>query len=39
VVRAKSCEDYACGEFGNFTLVNNGACVKGDTCGSTTGCS
>jgi ribonucleoside-diphosphate reductase alpha chain len=24
---------------GNFAVARNGACVKGDTCGSTTGCS
>lgn len=31
------CENEACGECGNFTLVRIGACPKCDTCGSTTG--
>ena len=29
----------ACGECGNFTMVRNGACLKCETCGSTSGCS
>ena len=37
--RIKGYEGDACGECGNFTLVRNGACLKCDTCGSTSGCS
>ena len=37
--RAKGYEGDACGECGNFTLVRNGACLKCDTCGATSGCS
>ncbi len=37
--RIKGYEGDACGECGNFTLVRNGACMKCDTCGSTSGCS
>jgi ribonucleoside-diphosphate reductase alpha chain len=29
----------ACPECGNFTMVRNGACLRCDTCGATTGCS
>jgi ribonucleoside-diphosphate reductase alpha chain len=37
--RLKGYEGDACGECGNFTLVRNGACMKCDTCGGTSGCS
>jgi ribonucleoside-diphosphate reductase alpha chain len=37
--RVKGYEGDACGECGNFTLVRNGACMKCDTCGGTSGCS
>jgi ribonucleoside-diphosphate reductase alpha chain len=37
--RMKGYEGDACGECGNFTLVRNGACMKCDTCGATSGCS
>ncbi len=37
--RRKGYEGDPCGECGNFTLVRNGACMKCDTCGSTSGCS
>jgi len=29
----------SCPDCGNFTLVRNGACLKCETCGATTGCS
>jgi ribonucleoside-diphosphate reductase alpha chain len=37
--RIKGYEGEACSDCGNFTLVRNGACMKCDTCGSTSGCS
>ncbi|MEE4540342.1 MAG: hypothetical protein V2J51_17845, partial [Erythrobacter sp.] len=37
--RIKGYEGDACGECGNFTLVRNGACLKCDSCGGTSGCS
>ncbi len=37
--RRKGYEGDPCSECGNFTLVRNGACMKCDTCGSTSGCS
>jgi len=37
--RMKGFEGDACGECGNFTLVRNGACLKCNTCGGTSGCS
>jgi ribonucleoside-diphosphate reductase alpha chain len=37
--KAKGYEGEMCGECGHFSLVRNGACMKSDTCGSTTGCS
>ncbi|SEA89569.1 vitamin B12-dependent ribonucleotide reductase [Rubrimonas cliftonensis] len=37
--RIKGYEGDACGECGNFTLVRNGACLKCNTCGGTSGCS
>ena len=39
VARRKGYEGDPCPECGNFTLVRNGACLKCDTCGATTGCS
>ncbi|MCB9506107.1 MAG: vitamin B12-dependent ribonucleotide reductase [Myxococcales bacterium] len=39
IARQKGYEGDPCGECGNFTLVRNGACMKCDTCGSTSGCS
>ncbi len=37
--RQKGYVGYSCPDCGNFTFVRNGACLKCDTCGSTTGCS
>ncbi|MAB07771.1 MAG: ribonucleoside-diphosphate reductase, adenosylcobalamin-dependent [Rhodobacteraceae bacterium] len=37
--RMQGYEGEACGECGNYTLVRNGACMKCNTCGSTSGCS
>jgi ribonucleoside-diphosphate reductase alpha chain len=37
--RMKGYVGEACPKRGNFTMVRNGACLKCDTCGSTTGCS
>jgi len=37
--KAKGYEGEMCGECGHFSLVQNGTCMKCDTCGSTTGCS
>ena len=37
--RIKGYEGDNCGECGNFTLVRNGACMKCNTCGATSGCS
>jgi ribonucleoside-diphosphate reductase alpha chain len=39
VARMKGYVGEACPECGNFTMVRNGACLKCDTCGATTGCS
>ncbi|TVR04028.1 MAG: vitamin B12-dependent ribonucleotide reductase [Deltaproteobacteria bacterium] len=39
VARLKGYEGDPCTECGNFTLVRNGACLKCDTCGATSGCS
>ncbi len=39
VARRKGYEGDSCGDCGNFTLVRNGACMKCDTCGATSGCS
>ena len=37
--RLKGYEGEACPECQSFTLLRNGACMKCDTCGATTGCS
>ncbi|MDR1411761.1 MAG: vitamin B12-dependent ribonucleotide reductase, partial [Spirochaetaceae bacterium] len=37
--RIKGYEGDPCPACGSFTLVRNGACMKCDTCGGTTGCS
>jgi ribonucleoside-diphosphate reductase alpha chain len=37
--KMKGYEGDACGECGNFTLVRNGACLKCNSCGGTSGCS
>ena len=37
--RIKGYEGDACSECGQFTLIRNGACLKCDSCGGTTGCS
>ena len=37
--RIKGYEGDACGECGQFTLVRNGACLKCESCGASTGCS
>ena len=39
MARMQGYEGDACGECGQFTLVRNGACLKCNTCGATTGCS
>ena len=37
--RIKGYEGDACSECGQFTLVRNGACLKCESCGASTGCS
>jgi ribonucleoside-diphosphate reductase alpha chain len=37
--RIKGYEGDACTECGQFTLVRNGACLRCDSCGASTGCS
>ena len=37
--RIKGYEGDACPECGQFTLVRNGACLKCESCGASTGCS
>ncbi|MBB5519620.1 vitamin B12-dependent ribonucleotide reductase [Amphiplicatus metriothermophilus] len=37
--RIKGYEGDACPECGQFTLVRNGACLRCDSCGASTGCS
>ena len=37
--RIKGYEGDACPDCGQFTLVRNGACLRCDSCGSSTGCS
>ena len=37
--RLRGYEGDPCGECGQFTLVRNGTCLRGDSCGATTGCS
>ncbi|MBI1365389.1 MAG: vitamin B12-dependent ribonucleotide reductase [Alphaproteobacteria bacterium] len=37
--RMKGYEGDACPECGQFTLVRNGACLRCDSCGASTGCS
>ncbi|MEZ5917779.1 MAG: vitamin B12-dependent ribonucleotide reductase, partial [Parvularculaceae bacterium] len=37
--RAKGYEGDACPDCGQFTLVRNGACLRCDSCGASTGCS
>ena len=37
--RIKGYEGDACAECGQFTLVRNGACLKCDSCGASSGCS
>lgn len=37
--RVKGYEGDACPDCGQFTLVRNGACLRCDSCGSSTGCS
>jgi ribonucleoside-diphosphate reductase alpha chain len=37
--RVKGYEGDPCPACGSFTLIRNGACMKCDTCGGTTGCS
>jgi ribonucleoside-diphosphate reductase alpha chain len=37
--KMKGYEGDPCSECDSFTLVRNGACLKCDTCGTTTGCS
>ncbi len=39
MARLKGYEGDPCGECGQLTMVRNGACLKCDTCGSTSGCS
>jgi ribonucleoside-diphosphate reductase alpha chain len=39
LARLKGYEGDPCPNCANFTLVRSGACLKCDTCGSTTGCS
>jgi ribonucleoside-diphosphate reductase alpha chain len=39
VARLKGYEGDPCGECGQLTMVRNGACLKCDTCGATSGCS
>ena len=37
--RIKGYEGDPCGDCGNFTMIRNGACLKCDACGATSGCS
>ena len=37
--RLRGYEGDPCSECGSLTLVRSGACMKCDTCGSTSGCS
>ena len=37
--RIKGYEGDACPDCGQFTLVRNGACLKCESCGASTGCS
>jgi ribonucleoside-diphosphate reductase alpha chain len=37
--KRKGYDGDACAECGNFTMVRNGACLKCDTCGASSGCS
>jgi hypothetical protein len=37
--KAKGYEGEMCNDCGNFAMVRNGACLKCDACGATTGCS
>jgi ribonucleoside-diphosphate reductase alpha chain len=39
LARLKGYTGDACGECGSFTMVRNGACLKCDSCGQTSGCS
>jgi ribonucleoside-diphosphate reductase alpha chain len=39
LARLKGYEGDPCGECGQLTMVRSGACLKCDTCGSTSGCS
>ncbi len=39
IARIKGYEGDACPECGQFTMVRNGACLKCETCGATSGCS
>jgi ribonucleoside-diphosphate reductase alpha chain len=39
LARLKGYDGDPCGECGQLTLVRNGACLKCDTCGATSGCS
>jgi ribonucleoside-diphosphate reductase alpha chain len=39
IAKSKGYEGEACRECGQMTLVRNGACLKCNTCGTTTGCS
>ncbi|MCB9092805.1 MAG: vitamin B12-dependent ribonucleotide reductase [Halobacteriovoraceae bacterium] len=39
MAKMKGYEGEPCTDCGSFTLVRNGACLKCDTCGATTGCS
>jgi ribonucleoside-diphosphate reductase alpha chain len=39
IARLKGYEGDPCGECGQLTMVRNGACLKCDTCGATSGCS
>lgn len=38
-LRLKGYEGDPCGEYGQFTMVRNGTCLKCINCGTTTGCS
>jgi ribonucleoside-diphosphate reductase alpha chain len=39
IARLKGYEGDPCGECGQLTMVRNGACLKCDTCGASSGCS
>ena len=39
LAQMKGYEGDPCAECGQFTMVRNGACLKCDSCGSTSGCS